>query len=701
MKWLGIDVGGTFTDLVVYDEETGALVITKTPSTPQDHSEGMIAGIRRLQVDLRGVAKLAHGTTIATNTVLERSGARTAVLVTRGFRDVLEVGRGNRVVLYNIKATRPPFLVPRSRCIEVDERTLFDGTVARELDVAAVEAAVRSLVARGVEAIAICFLHAYANDRNERAARAIVERLAPGLAVCTSSEVLPEYREYERFVTTVLNVYVAPRMARYLGALRRKLGDLAYDRDVAIMTSNGGTMSVAKAVEAPVHSMLSGPAAGVIGAVYVGRETGYHDLIAYDMGGTSTDVCLVKDLQFAMTTDGGIGPLPNKVLQIEINSIGAGGGSVAWLGSGKFVNVGPRSAGATPGPASYGRGGTEPTVTDANLVLGRLASGAVLGGGRTSEDRHGCAGAVPSEWGPGGLRGPQFQEAITLDGARAARVVGALAAGVGIDTLRMADGIVKIAVAKMTGAIKEISVMRGHDPRGFTLFAYGGAGPLHAALVAHELGMSRVIVPPLPGNFSAFGLLVADVRHDYVRTRLLATRETPFEDVTAVFAELRKEAIVRLVAEGFAEDRIRFDARLDMRYVGQAFELAVPFDGAFRSMADVETAFRAVYDVRYAHATDDPAEIVSFRLSAYGEVQKPRLPRRERGGTLDDARRSTRPVAFDARFTDTPVYARDALPVDVMVRGPALIDEAGSTTVVPPGFRAWPDAHGNLLLEAD
>ena len=669
MKWLGIDVGGTFTDLVVYDEATGELVITKTPSTPHDHSEGMIAGIRRLGVDLRTVGKLAHGTTIATNTVLERNGARTAVLVTHGFRDVLEVGRGNRVVLYNIKATRAPFLVPRSLCVEVDERTLFDGTVARELDVSGVEAAVRGLAARGVEAVAICFLHAYANDRNERTARAVVERVAPGLAVCTSSEVLPEYREYERFVATVLNVYVAPRMARYLGALRRKLGDLAYDRDVAIMTSNGGTMSVAKAVEAPVHSMLSGPAAGVIGSVYVGAGTGCRDLITYDMGGTSTDVCLVKDLEFAMTTDGAIGTLPNKVLQIEIKSIGAGGGSVAWLGSGQFVNVGPRSAGASPGPACYGRGGTEPTVTDANVVLGRLAAGASLGG------------------------------EIKIDSARAEQTVRALADAVGIDALGMADGIVKIAVAKMTGAIKEISVMRGHDPRSFTLFAYGGAGPLHAALVAHELGMSRVIVPPLPGNFSAFGLLVADVRHDYVRTRLLPTRETPFEDVSAVFAELRKEATVRLAAEGFAEDRIRYDARLDMRYVGQAFELAVPFEEAFGAIDDVERAFRVVYERRYAHATDDPAEIVSFRLSAYGAAQKPRLPHRTRGGTLADARTGTRPVAFDARFADTPIYARDRLPSDVVVDGPAVIDEAGSTTLVPTDWRARVDALGNLALE--
>lgn len=671
MQWLGIDVGGTFTDLVLYDEDAGTVVIAKTPSTPADHSDGMIAGIRRLGVDLREVAKLAHGTTIATNTVLERSGARTAVLVTRGFRDVLEVGRGNRVVMYNIKATRPPFVVPRSRCLEVDERTLFDGTVLRPVDPAEVDTHVRRLVAEGIEAIAICFLHSYANDRNERATRDVVERVAPGVFVSASSDVLPEYREYERFTTTVLNVYVAPRMGRYLGALERKLRDLAYDRGVEIMTSNGGTMSVAKAMHEPVHSMLSGPAAGVMGAVFVGRETGHRDLITYDMGGTSTDVCLVKDLEFAMSTDGRIGTLPNKVLQIEINSIGAGGGSIAWLGSGKFVNVGPRSAGASPGPACYGRGGMEPAVTDANVVLGRLAPDAALGG------------------------------EIRLDHARALDAVERLGREVGIDPVRMADGIVKIAVAKMTGAIKEISVMRGHDPRDFALFAYGGAGPLHAAFIAQELGMSRVIVPPLPGNFSAFGLLVADVRHDYVRTRLLATRETAFEEVTAVFEELRKEAIVRLAADGFTDDRVRFDARLDMRYVGQAFELSVPF-GECRSMTDVEAAFRAIYDVRYAHATDEPAEIVSFRLSAYGIVDKPRLPRRARGtGSLEGSRRGARDVAFDGAFVSTPIFARDLIPVDAAIEGPALIEEDGTTTVVPPGFRASPDVHGNLLLESE
>ena len=670
MLWLGIDVGGTFTDLVLYDETTGSVALAKTPSTPHDHAEGMMAGIARLGADLARVARIAHGTTIATNTVLERSGAPTAVLVTRGFRDVLQVGRGNRVVLYNIKATRPPFLVPRSLCLEVDERTLFDGTVRRAVDPEAIAILVDALRARGIEAVAVCYLHAYANDANERATKEAIRKAAPELVVSTSSETLPEYREYERFTTTVLNVYVAPRVGRYLRSLESRLAEQSYRKDVAIMTSNGGTMSVATTSEFPVHTMLSGPAAGVIGAAFVGAAGGYRDLITYDMGGTSTDVCLVEDGRFAMTTEGRIGTLPNKVLQIDINSIGAGGGSVAWVGSGGFLNVGPRSAGAIPGPAAYGRGGTEPTVTDANVVLGRLGTATPLAG------------------------------EIRLDAARARATIERLGAALGLDGVRMADGIVKLAVARMTGAIKEISTMRGHDPRAFVLFAYGGAGPMHAAFVARELGMARVVVPPLPGNFSAFGLLVADVRHDYVRTRLTATADLDIAELTRTFAELREEALGRLVADGFGEDRIRFEARLDMRYVGQAFELSVPFGDALTSIADVERAFHRAHEARYSHAVQDPVEIVSFRLSAYGVVPKPRLPGRVvNGGGSETARIGARDVAFDGVFVSTPVLARDRLATEAA--GPALVEEPGTTTVVPPGFRAWPDAHGNLVLEAE
>ena len=671
MLWLGIDVGGTFTDLVLYDEATGAIRLDKTPSTPRDHAEGMMTGIGRLAVALDRVERIAHGTTVATNTALERSGARTAVVTTRGFRDVLEVGRGNRLVLYDIKATRPPALVPRTLRLEVDERTLFDGTVLRAVAPQDLERVVQALREAGVEAVAVCYLHAYANDDNERRTKDAIAKALPEVFASTSSEVLAEYREYERFATTVLNAYVAPRVRRYLTSVGARLAAEGYRRPLAVMTSNGGTLPAERVVDFPVHSMLSGPAAGVIGAAHVGRASGHADLITYDMGGTSTDVCLVRDGRFAMTTEGRVGALPNKVLQIEINSIGAGGGSVAWLGAGKFLNVGPRSAGAAPGPACYGRGGEEPTVTDANVVLARLGTARPLGG------------------------------EIRLDPERARTAVGRLAGELGIDVARMADGIVKLAVVKMTGAIKEISVMRGHDPRAFTLFAYGGAGPLHAAFVAAELGMSRVVVPPMPGNFSAFGLLVADVRHDEVRTRVVRTADLSFPELERLFGDLTARARARLAEDGFAAASMRFEASLDMRYVGQAFELSVPFEESLASMKDVDRAFYTAHEARYAHATADPVEIVSLRLSAYGVGAKPSLPRAPEAGSLAAARLPERAVLFDAVPTATAVYARELLPSEATLDGPALIEEPGTTTVVPPGFRASVDAHANLILRAE
>ncbi len=670
MLWLGIDVGGTFTDLVLYDEATGLMRLAKTPSTPADHADGMLAGIARLDVDLHDVTRVAHGTTVATNTVLERSGARTAVLTTRGFRDVLEVGRGNRTVLYDVKATRPPALVARALRFEVDERTLFDGTVARAVDTAEIEALAARLAHAGIEAIAVCYLHSYANDANERATKAVLQRALPAAFVATSAEVVREYREYERFSTTALNAYVAPRVRRYLASLERRLGERGYRPPVAVMTSNGGTMPAAHIAEFPVHSMLSGPAAGVIGAAHVGRASGYPDLITYDMGGTSTDVSLVKDGRFAMATEGWIGTLPTRVRQIEINSIGAGGGSIAWLGAGRFLDVGPQSAGAQPGPACYARGGTNPTVTDANVVLGRLGTAAPLGG------------------------------EISLDAARAHAAIAALASDLGVNVSTMAEGIVKLAVVKMTGAIKEISIMRGHDPRAFTLFAYGGAGPLHAAAIAAELGMSRVVVPPMPGNFSAFGLLVADVRLDAVKTHVVRTADLTFADLGAILGELRAQTRARLAAEGFTDTAMRFEASLDMRYVGQAFELDVAVDERCASMADVDRAFRTAHERRYAHATDDPAEIVTFRVAAYGLGLKPTLRRpADLTAAPDKAILGDRAVVFDGARVTTRVYTRDLLPPGMPVAGPALVEEPGTTTVVPPGFSAVCDVHGNLLVE--
>ncbi|MFI4987322.1 MAG: hydantoinase/oxoprolinase family protein, partial [Alphaproteobacteria bacterium] len=412
MQWLGVDVGGTFTDLVLYDQPSGTLRVDKVLSTPDDPSVGILAGITRMGIALGEVAKLAHGTTVATNTILERKGARTAVITTRGFRDVLEVGRGNRTVLYNIKATRPPPLVPRSAVYEVMERTLYDGTVRDAVVPAEVAAIAEVLKGLGIETVAVCYLHAYANDANEQATAALVRAALPDAKVSLSSEVLPEYREYERFASTALNAYVAPRMARYLGALQAGLAGRGYGRPVDIMTSNGGTWPIPRVIEQPINSVLSGPAAGVIGAVFVGNTAGYRNLITYDMGGTSTDTSLVKDGAFAMSSDGRIGAFPLKLQQIEINSIGAGAGSIAWLDAGRVISVGPQSAGAAPGPACYGRGGLEPTVTDANLVLGRLGSTRALGG------------------------------EIRLEPLLARAAVERLGARVGIEAQRMAEGII-------------------------------------------------------------------------------------------------------------------------------------------------------------------------------------------------------------------------------------------------------------------
>jgi N-methylhydantoinase A len=672
MYWIGIDVGGTFTDVVLYDPETGAIDIRKTLSTPGNHADGVLRGLDELAIALADVERIVHGTTVATNTVLERNGARAAVVTTRGFRDVLEIGRGNRFAHFDFKHTRPRPLVARSRVFEVDERLMFDGTVRRPLDEAGVEAIGAALAREDVEAVVVCLLHSYANPAHERRVAEILARHLPHAFVATSSEVLAESREYERFATALLNVYVAPRMRRYLGALGRGLEDRGHARPVAVMTSSGGTVSIDRMSRYPVLSMLSGPASGVIGAAYVGQAAGCRDLVTYDMGGTSTDVCLVSDLEWPMTNEGQIGLLPNRVQQIEINSIGAGGGSIASVGPGGVIGVGPESAGAAPGPACYGRGGVAPTVTDANVVLGRLGTGRRLGG------------------------------EIAIDALAAETAVGRLAERLALSAVQMADGIVRLAVVQMTGAIKEISVMRGHDPRGFALFAYGGAGPLHAAFIAAELEMGRVLVPRMPGNFSAFGLLAADVRREHARARRVPSADLSFDAFRAELDALRAEGEAGLAEEGIAREDMRLEARVDMRYIGQAFDVPVPVSPAVRSIADLEAAFAAAYRARYAESTPDPTEIVCFRVAARGVTVKPRLASPAgAAATLVAAQTDERKVWFDGEFRPTPVYDRDRLPADAALRGPALVEEFGTTTVVPVGFRCRRDPIGNLVLERE
>jgi N-methylhydantoinase A len=675
MHWVGVDVGGTFTDVVVYDETTGTLAVGKATTSTQDPTVGLVNALGKLQVSLAETSRVVHGTTIGTNAILERKGAEVWLLTTRGFRDTLEIARTNRTILYDIRAQKPAPLVPRERVLEIAERMSFEGTVLQPLDPDEVRAAagrMRSDATPGAPAaVVVGFLHSYANPVHERAAATALGALLPGWYVCTSEEVLPELREYERLSTASLNAYIGPKVGGYLTHLRSVLGGRGYRGEVFITTSSGGIMTAQAAARFPVHTVLSGPAGGVAAAVNLGRASGVKNLITYDMGGTSTDVCLIEDLEPTLTTEQHIAGLPNRTPQIEINSIGAGGGSLAWLDAGDVLRVGPRSAGADPGPACYARGGVEPTITDANVVLGRVATDAPLAG------------------------------EVTLQADLAQAAVGRLRARMsGIpDDAALAEGIVRIAVARMVGAIKEISIAKGHDPRDFTLLAYGGAGPMHAALVAEELEIPRVIVPTAPGNFSAFGSLISDLRRDYVRTRLTRTQSAQFTDVEAAFGELEREARAQLAAEGIAVDRISTIRMFGMRYVGQSWELIVRMPEAAASMSDVDEAFRRAHERRYGHAGPGAIEIVNFRLTAVGAVPKPTLPRWTVAGAVDGARRLVRRLHFGGDWAESPVYHRSALALGGRFSGPAIVEEMGATTVVPPGWSGRVGELGELVLE--
>jgi N-methylhydantoinase A len=672
MDWVGIDVGGTFTDLVRYNEGTQELTVAKTPSTPADPTVGVLAGVRKLGAPFPEIRRIVHGMTIGTNAVLERKGGRVGVVTTAGFRDTLEIARTNRTKLYDIRAQKPAPLVPRRQIYEVTERLLYDGSVRMPLDLAGVDRVADQMAAEGIEAVAVCLLHSYINPAHERAAAARLRERMPGVFVCASSEVLPEFREYERFSTTALNAYVGPVVGSYLAALEDRLAGEGSRADLFIMTSSGGIMTAETAARLPVSTLLSGPAGGVAAAVHLGRTADYRNLITYDMGGTSTDVCLVEELAPALTTEQTLVELPNKTPQIEIRAIGAGGGSIAWIDAGGGLRVGPRSAGAVPGPASYGRGGTAATVTDANLVLSRV----------NPEER--LAGEVALD--PG----------LAVEAIR--RVAASFA---GMDEPRMAEGIIRIAVARMVSAIKEITIAKGYDPRDFALLAYGGAGPMHAVEIARELEIPRVIVPNAPGNFSAFGALISDLRHDYVQTRILETRRSRRGEILAQFEAMEAPARDQLLAEGIAPGQITMARAVGMRYVGQSWELLVAVPDRFEAVEDLETAFYQAHLRRYGHSGQGATEIVNFRLSAIGAVAKP-VPRKPagRGERLEAALKAKRDVYFGGRFVPTPVYRREALPLELPFAGPAIIEEVGATTVVPPGYRTVADPWGNLVIEA-
>ncbi len=653
MYIVGIDVGGTFTDLTAVDVETGRVVVTKVPSRPRQEAAAVLAGLEALGIASADVRRLVHGTTVGTNAVLERRGARVALLTTAGFRDLIEIGRTKRNIpaLFIPTFVRPKPVVERKHRFEVTERLGADGAVLIPLDPASIERALDGALAADAEAVAVCLLHAYLNPAHERLVADAVKGRAPALPVSCSGDVVAEYREFERFSTTVLNAYLQPLMEGYLTSLEERLLATGYTHGVLTVASSGGMMTTDTARRLPIKTIFSGPAGGVSQACFVGAAAGISDFITYDMGGTSTDVCLVRGLQPLMTADAMVGAFPVKVSQIDMHTVGAGGGSMA-----------------------YGLGATEPAVTDANVVLGRIGTRRRLGG------------------------------SIGIDPALARRAVEALALRMdrplGVEAL--AEGIVTIAVARMTSAIREISIQRGHDPRDFTLIAFGGAGPMHALAMAEEIGIPRVLVPRHPGNFSALGLLAADIKHDDVRTRVGLLGER-LPALRQAFAEMETAARQQLEREGFAPEQQRLLRSLDLRYRGQAFELniAVP-DGELR-LDGIEADFHRQHRDTYGHANLQAAiELVNARLTAYGLVPKPAAERHAAAGAaLEGALAQRRPVWFGGRAHDCPVWDRERLPEGARLSGPAIVEEFGATTVVPPGWRGAMDALGNLRFERE
>jgi N-methylhydantoinase A len=679
VRAIGVDVGGTFTDLALWDDERGALAVFKLPSVSHDPARGILDGLQTL-VAREGVLPealtfIAHGTTVATNALLEGKGARTGLLTTRGFRDLLEIARQKRPHLYDLQADKPPPLVPRFLRREVRERLAWDGTVVEKLSLDDVKEALDALQAEDVEALAVCFLYSFVDPTHERLVAAEIRARFPEAFVSLSSEVSPEFREYERLSTTVINAYLGPLVSRYLQRFGDDVGKLGIRHAPYVNQSNGGIISVTAAAEQPVRTLLSGPSAGVMGAAWVSAAAGIASIITFDMGGTSTDVARVEDGRPVIGVQRTIAGYPVRIPSLEIETVGAGGGSIAWVDSGGALRVGPHSAGAHPGPACYGRGGTAPTVTDANVVLGRLSSTQLLDGQMT-------------------LRRELAEEAIA-----------GLAAQLGASPVEAARGVLSVVQTNMLGAIRVVSVRKGYDPRAYTLVAFGGAGPLHAAALARDLGIQRVLVPPAPGILCALGLLVAPLRLDLVRTRVALLEAVAGGEIAQAFEDLDQQACTWLDHEAVPLFRRRHARAFDMRYVGQNFELTVA-EPAGTSPVDAPALHRAFlreHERVYGYAApDEPVQIVALRLTAFADRELPPMPVLPAAATADprEARTGERAVYFEeARdFVATPIYRRERLRAGHRLVGPAIVEQMDSTTVIPGGQEARVDERANLVI---
>jgi len=681
MAWrIGIDSGGTFTDICLFEEQSGRVAVWKVSSTPSDPSHAVAEGVAEALVQVAAqaseVSYFGHGTTVATNALIQHRGTLAGLITSDGFRDLLEIGRQKRPDLYDLQADKPPALVERRLRCEVPERLLHDGRVEMALDEARVRDAARVLRNAGVKAVAICFLYSFLDAAHEEAVLRIVGEEFPEAFVCASHEVAPEFREYERLSTTVVNAYLGPTMAFYIRGVAERLTALGVTATPYLTQSNGGVIGFDAAARLPVRTVLSGPSTGVVGAQVTSRLGGAHDIITFDMGGTSTDVALMQGGEARLAREVVVHGYPIKAPMLDIHTVGAGGGSIAFVDSGGLLKVGPGSAGADPGPACYDRGNDEPTVTDANVVLQTLNPPQLLGG-----------------------RMP-----IRQDLARAA--IDRIAARLGNDALSAAQGIIAVVTANMARAIRVISVQRGHDPRDYTLVAFGGAGPLHAARLAAELDIHRVLVPRNPGILCAMGLLLADLRADFAATRLMALSAAVISEIETIIADLRRRCAVWFAEAGVEASDRRVSLLVDMRYAGQNYELSVPLPPGLVTRATIDglaAGFAAAHQRLYGFvAEDEPVQLVTFRAEATGIVRKAEIrPTADTGPDPGAAEIGRRDVWLreTGMFISCPLYDREKLLAGNHIEGPAVVEQMDATTLLVPGATATVDPYLNLLLE--
>jgi N-methylhydantoinase A len=671
---LAVDVGGTFTDVVALDMASGTVRFDKVPTTPEEPSRCVLDSFTRVEVPIDRIAYFVHGTTLGLNALLTRHGARTAIVTTKGFRDVYLLGRTDRQPMYDFFYRKPPSLVPRSHIFEVAERCNYLGEELEPLERDSARELAAHLGELGFESVAICLLHAYANPQHELAVRDLILEAAPNLEVTVSHELSREYHEYERTSTAVFDAYIKPVVRRYLARLESALDSNGFAGHFLMTRSGGGAMTAHRAKEAPAHLILSGPAGGVMGAAWFARATGHPNLITMDMGGTSLDASLVIDGSPVPQHESSFEGLPITIPSLYIHTIGAGGGSIVWIDDGGHLQVGPQSAGAVPGPASYGLGGERAAFTDAALVVGYLGSENALAGTLRLDE---------------GL-------------ARAALEPSAKALGMGVD--QVAHGVLRIAVTKVVGAIRAITVELGHNPADFALLAFGGGGGLVAADVARELSIPTVIMPPGPGAFSAFGMLMADVQHDFSRTRVSLLGDADLASLEGQFEQMQVEGDEALESEGFGPERRSFARSVDLRYLGQEHTVSLPLGAPLDAdeVARVEEAFAVAHERQYGHAMTDPVEIVTIRLRALGAVDPPQLPelaRADRHGPEPKGERLVQQA--DGTRRAYRLYERSSFLAGDRLDGPAVIGEHTATTILHEGDRAEVGAHGEILISID